>query len=104
MQGPGKGTGNVDVVFRFARDLPVEGNGFEPSVPLRSKLSRLPGTPFAKLLIFFQQVDHLLSRERCTSRSARRHVFARATLRRTQVKPGRSRPVFIFTGGKPSPR
>ena len=25
---------NVDVVFRFARDSPLEGTGFEPSVPL----------------------------------------------------------------------
>src|SRR5580692_7720757 len=33
MQGPGKGTGNVDVVFRFALDSSVEGSGFEPSVP-----------------------------------------------------------------------
>jgi hypothetical protein len=53
MQGPGKGTGNVDVVFRFARDSALEEGGFEPSVPLRSKLSRLPGTIFCRL-IFFQ--------------------------------------------------
>jgi hypothetical protein len=28
------GTGNVDVVFRFARDSPLEGSGFELTVPL----------------------------------------------------------------------
>src|ERR1700674_1565500 len=27
---------NVDVVFRFARDSPLEGDGFEPSVPRTS--------------------------------------------------------------------
>jgi hypothetical protein len=34
--GPGKRRDewNVDVVFRFARDSPLEGDGFEPSVPL----------------------------------------------------------------------
>jgi hypothetical protein len=28
---------NVDVVFRFARDSPVEGDGFELSVPRRER-------------------------------------------------------------------
>ena len=28
-----EGTGMCDVVFRFARDSPLEGDGFEPSVP-----------------------------------------------------------------------
>jgi hypothetical protein len=28
-----RGTGTVDVVFRFARDSPLEGDGFELSVP-----------------------------------------------------------------------
>jgi len=28
-----RGTGMSDVVFRFAHDSPLEGDGFEPSVP-----------------------------------------------------------------------
>jgi hypothetical protein len=34
-------TGMCDVVFRFARDSPLEGGGFEPSVP-RKRRSGLP--------------------------------------------------------------
>jgi CheY-like chemotaxis protein len=32
-RAPHAATGMCDVVFRFARDSPVEGDGFEPSVP-----------------------------------------------------------------------
>jgi hypothetical protein len=30
-----------DVVFRFARDSPLEGDGFEPSVPVYGELGAL---------------------------------------------------------------
>src|SRR5207248_10302389 len=86
----------------FARDSPLEEGGFEPPrSPLRSKLSRLPGTLFADS--YSSNRLTICSRERCASRSARRHVFARATLRRTQVKPGHP-PCFHFHRREPSPR
>jgi hypothetical protein len=94
--GLGRGSRPPEEV-RFAIDSALEEGGFEPSVPLRSKLSRLPGTLFADS--YSSNRLTICSRGSAAQVEAQDGTYSRGP-RCAERKSNRAiRRVFIFTGG-----